>query len=67
MLRFQSKLAQESIVCPRALYPFVRGAHNEIFDRLTTETGAKINIPPSQATSEVGEIIIVRRLYLFKL
>ncbi|RCN39176.1 KH domain protein [Ancylostoma caninum] len=49
----ESKLATEHIVCPRIFYPFVRGPFNEIYDKLTQETGAKINIPPSQANNEV--------------
>uniref|UniRef100_A0A1I7XUS0 Vigilin n=1 Tax=Heterorhabditis bacteriophora TaxID=37862 RepID=A0A1I7XUS0_HETBA len=48
----ESKLAQEHIVCPRNLYPFVRGPFNETYDKLISETGAKINIPPSQANNE---------------
>ncbi|VDM71587.1 unnamed protein product, partial [Strongylus vulgaris] len=49
----ESKLATEHIVCPRIFYPFVRGPFNETYDKLTQETGAKINIPPSQANNEV--------------
>lgn len=49
----ESKLATENIVCPRIFYPFVRGPFNETCDKLTQETGAKINIPPSQANNEV--------------
>uniref|UniRef100_A0A7I5E6T0 Vigilin n=1 Tax=Haemonchus contortus TaxID=6289 RepID=A0A7I5E6T0_HAECO len=49
----ESKLATEHILCPRIFYPFVRGPFNETYDSLTQETGAKINIPPSQASNEV--------------
>ncbi|ETN70747.1 hypothetical protein NECAME_14565 [Necator americanus] len=49
----ESKLATEHIVCPRIFYPFIRGPFNETYDKLTLETGAKINIPPSQANNEV--------------
>lgn len=49
----ESKLATEHILCPRIFYPFVRGPFNETYDSLTQETGAKINIPPSQANNEV--------------
>ncbi|WKX93414.1 hypothetical protein Q1695_011018 [Nippostrongylus brasiliensis] len=49
----ESKLATEHILCPRIFYPFIRGPFNETYDSLTQETGAKINIPPSQANNEV--------------
>ncbi|KAJ1348733.1 hypothetical protein KIN20_004105 [Parelaphostrongylus tenuis] len=49
----ESKLATEHIICPRIFYPFVRGPFNETYDKLTQETGAKINIPPNQANNEV--------------
>lgn len=37
---------------PRTFYAWIRGPFNEIFDRLTAETGAKINIPPPNAKNE---------------
>ncbi|VDM53739.1 unnamed protein product [Angiostrongylus costaricensis] len=49
----ESKLATEEIICPRIFFPFVRGPFNETCDKLTQETGAKINIPPNQANNEV--------------
>lgn len=38
---------------PRIYYPFIRGPFNETIDELATKTGAKINIPPPSASSEV--------------
>ncbi|VDP04005.1 unnamed protein product [Heligmosomoides polygyrus] len=52
----ESKLATEHILCPRIFYPFVRGPFNETYDSLTQETGAKINIPPSQANNEQATV-----------
>lgn len=49
----ESKLATEHVICPRIFYPFIRGPFNETYNNLTQETGAKINIPPSQANNEV--------------
>ncbi|CAD6197714.1 unnamed protein product [Caenorhabditis auriculariae] len=49
----ESKLATEHIHCSKQLYPFIRGPFNENVDRLTSETGAKINIPPPSANNEV--------------
>lgn len=49
----QSKLAQEHLVIPRMYYPWIRGPNNETYDAITAETGAKINIPPPSAQSEV--------------
>ncbi|KJH49481.1 KH domain protein [Dictyocaulus viviparus] len=52
----ESKLATEHVVCPRIFYPFVRGPFNETYDKLTQETGAKINIPPSQVNNEQATV-----------
>ncbi|EJW80075.1 hdlbp protein [Wuchereria bancrofti] len=49
----QSKLAQEHLMIPRVYYPFIRGPFNETIDELASKTGAKINIPPPTASSEV--------------
>ncbi|VDK29175.1 unnamed protein product [Gongylonema pulchrum] len=49
----QSKLAQEHLMIPRIYYPFIRGPFNETIDELAATTGAKINIPPPSAASEV--------------
>ncbi|CAG9535090.1 unnamed protein product [Cercopithifilaria johnstoni] len=49
----QSKLAQEHLMIPRVYYPFIRGPFNETIDNLASKTGAKINIPPPTASSEV--------------
>ncbi|CAB3411378.1 unnamed protein product [Caenorhabditis bovis] len=49
----ESKLATEHIVCKKQLIPFVRGPFNENYERLTNETGVKINIPPPSVQSEV--------------
>uniref|UniRef100_A0A0R3RY71 Vigilin n=1 Tax=Elaeophora elaphi TaxID=1147741 RepID=A0A0R3RY71_9BILA len=49
----QSKLAQEHLMIPRIYYPFIRGPFNETIDELSAQTGAKINIPPPTASSEV--------------
>ncbi|VDN04210.1 unnamed protein product [Thelazia callipaeda] len=49
----QSKLAQEHLLIPRIYYPFIRGPFNERINELASETGAKINIPPPLASSEV--------------
>ncbi|CAI2327293.1 unnamed protein product [Caenorhabditis sp. 36 PRJEB53466] len=49
----EARLATEHIVCPKHLVPFVRGPFNETYDRLSNETGVKINIPPSHVTNEV--------------
>jgi polyribonucleotide nucleotidyltransferase len=49
----QSKLAQEHLLIPRMYYPWIRGPYNEVIDKLTAETGAKINIPPPSAKSEM--------------
>uniref|UniRef100_A0A915Q0U1 K Homology domain-containing protein n=1 Tax=Setaria digitata TaxID=48799 RepID=A0A915Q0U1_9BILA len=49
----QSKLAQEHLMIPRIYYPFIRGPFNETIDTLASQTGAKINIPPPTAASEV--------------
>ncbi|VBB30290.1 unnamed protein product [Acanthocheilonema viteae] len=48
-----SKLAQEHLLIPRVYYPFIRGPFNETIDELASKTGAKINIPPPAASSEV--------------
>lgn len=49
----QSKLAQEHLVIPHIYYPWIRGPFNETMEALTAETGAKINIPPPSASSDV--------------
>ncbi|KAF1764887.1 hypothetical protein GCK72_004838 [Caenorhabditis remanei] len=49
----ESKLATEHIVCPKNLVPFVRGPHNETYERLTGDGSVKINIPPPTATNEM--------------
>uniref|UniRef100_A0A915KBY2 K Homology domain-containing protein n=1 Tax=Romanomermis culicivorax TaxID=13658 RepID=A0A915KBY2_ROMCU len=49
----QSKLAQEHLTIPKVFYPFIRGPYNEIIDQITHETGARVNIPPSTAASEI--------------
>ncbi|OZC06636.1 hypothetical protein X798_06373 [Onchocerca flexuosa] len=45
--------AQEHLMIPRVYYPFIRGPFNETIDELASKTGAKINIPPPTASSEV--------------
>jgi hypothetical protein len=47
-----SKQGTEVLAIPRTFYPWIRGPFNEIFDRLSAETGAKINIPPPNAKNE---------------
>jgi hypothetical protein len=49
----QSKLAQEHMVIPRMFYPWIRGPFNETIDAVQKETGARVNIPPPAANSEV--------------
>lgn len=41
------------MIIPRIYYPFIRGPFNETIDELASKTGAKINIPPPTASSEV--------------
>lgn len=52
----ESKLATEHFTCPKNLIPFIRGPFNETYDRITSETGAKINIPPPHVTNEMISI-----------
>lgn len=49
----QSKLAQEHLTIPKMYYPWIRGPFNETLDQLVAETGAKINMPPPSAKSEI--------------
>lgn len=49
----ESKLATEHIVCKKQLVQFVRGPHNKNIERMTNETGVKINIPPPSVQNEV--------------
>uniref|UniRef100_A0A1I7U4S3 Vigilin n=1 Tax=Caenorhabditis tropicalis TaxID=1561998 RepID=A0A1I7U4S3_9PELO len=49
----EAKLATEHILCPKNMVPFVRGPQNETYDRLTSENGVKINIPPPTATNDM--------------
>ena len=49
----EASQAVEHIVCPRYLYPFVRGPNNETYDKLVKDYDVKINIPPSSANNEV--------------
>lgn len=37
---------------PKIYYPFITGANNEKLNRLTAETGTRINIPPPSAESD---------------
>ncbi|CAI5440884.1 unnamed protein product [Caenorhabditis angaria] len=52
----ESKLATEHVICPKHLVPFVRGPFNKTYERLTAETGAKINIPPAAVQNELISI-----------
>lgn len=52
----EASQAVEHIICPRVLYPFVRGPNNETTDKLVADHGVKINIPPSHANNEVINI-----------
>lgn len=49
----QSKLAQEHLMIPRIYYPWVRGPYNKVVDKIMADTGARVNIPPPSAQSEI--------------
>lgn len=46
-------MAQEHLVIPKVFYPWIKGPYNETIDRIQAETGARVNIPPPSANSEV--------------
>jgi len=46
-------MAQEHLTIPKMFYPWIRGPFNEVFDRISQETGARINIPPPTASSDI--------------
>lgn len=52
----ESRNAVENIVCPRSLYPFIKGPDNEIYNKLIADHSVKINIPPSHVTNEIINI-----------
>ncbi|XP_031553878.1 vigilin-like [Actinia tenebrosa] len=43
----QAKLAFERLAIPSTFHPFISGPNNDIAKKITEQTGAKINIPPS--------------------
>lgn len=49
----QSKMAQEHLTIPKVFYPWIKGPFNETVDRMTQETGVRINIPPPTAASDI--------------
>jgi transcription antitermination factor NusA-like protein len=51
-----AKQGSEAVEIPRSFYPWIRGPFNETLDRISTETGAKINIPPPSAKNETIHI-----------
>lgn len=48
----QSKQLTEALSIPRDFYPWIRGPFNKTLDRITSETSAKINIPPPASKNE---------------
>lgn len=50
---FQSKLAQEHLLIPRIYYPWIRGPFNKTVEKIIAETGARVNIPPNTAQTEI--------------
>ncbi|KFM62860.1 Vigilin, partial [Stegodyphus mimosarum] len=42
----QAKLAFERLDIPKVYHPFIFGPFNEVVNQITSETGARINIPP---------------------
>lgn len=52
----QSKKSVERVSIPKVFHPFILGPYNENLNRLTEETGARINVPPQSVMKD--EIII---------
>ncbi|XP_030763823.1 vigilin [Sitophilus oryzae] len=48
----QSKKASERLNIPKIYHPFIVGAFNESLNRLISETGAKINVPPQSVMKD---------------
>uniref|UniRef100_U5EUN4 Putative vigilin n=1 Tax=Corethrella appendiculata TaxID=1370023 RepID=U5EUN4_9DIPT len=52
----QSRKAVEHVVIPKMYHPFILGPHSETVNRISEETGARINVPPPSVQKD--EIII---------
>lgn len=48
----QSRKAFERITVPKIYHPFIYGAHNENLNIMVSETGARINIPPTSVQND---------------
>lgn len=48
----QSRKAFERINVPKIYHPFIYGAHNENLNAMMSETGARINIPPTSVQND---------------
>ncbi|KAI4494366.1 hypothetical protein M0802_009049 [Mischocyttarus mexicanus] len=48
----QSRKAFERINVPKIYHPFLYGAHNENLNAMMSETGARINIPPTSVQND---------------
>lgn len=48
----QSKKAKETISVPKMYHPFIFGPFNEVLNKMTEETGARINIPPQSVMKD---------------
>lgn len=58
LLAEQSKTSVERLKIPKIYHPWIRGPFNETIDRIQSQTGAKVNIPPIDASNDKEEIVI---------
>jgi hypothetical protein len=58
LLAEQSKTSSERLKIPKLYHPWIRGPFNETIDRIQAQTGAKINIPPIDVSSDKEDIVI---------